>query len=287
MRKLLIKALLLGLIVSCTTEALDDTVLGEDNVVSKEDFDRYNTVNSAMGGFDKISEQVALNVQKTSKNSTSGCLSIELLISYQENPIPGFSKYDYYNKVVIDANKEQCEFNDWDGELEYYVAGALVSKWKDSTAFKKVQYDEGYVFDGYRVAEKNIELSNETIKVYDVFIDGVITNPSGDSYHYTTARNFIFENRFTSDEVVMLTESSSLEGIDQSFFIRSVSVADSPLVFKVACFDRSTFFEYPVEGLQEFSNSLGDDFTVDYGDGTCDKEIILTTPEGESITFDL
>ncbi len=99
MRNFLICTLILGLIVSCTTETTEDTVsTGED--ANKEDFDFYNSVNSAMGGFDKISEQASLDIQKLSKNSNSSCLSVELLITYQEDPIPGFSAYDYYSKLI-------------------------------------------------------------------------------------------------------------------------------------------------------------------------------------------
>jgi len=214
-------------------------------------------------------------------------VSIELLVSNQENPLPGFENYDYYSKMILDYTEEQCQFDDWSGKLEYYVAGVFQEKWKDSTVFKNVKGDNGYMFDGYRVAEQNAALSTETTKVFDVVIDGVITEPDGNSYRYTTNRNFIFENRFTENEVITLKGSSLVEGISQTYFMRSESVEGAPLVYKVACFDRANFLKYPVEGVLDFTSSFDVNFTIDFGDGTCDKEVTLTGAEGESIVFDL
>ncbi|WP_299441691.1 hypothetical protein [uncultured Aquimarina sp.] len=285
MRKFLICTVTLGLMASCAVEDMDDNVSIQNS--DKEDFELFNNLDLAMDGFDAISEQASTDVQGSSKNFKNSCVSIELLVSNQDNTLPGFSNYDYYSKMILDYTEEQCQFDDWSGKVEYYVAGVFNQKWKDSTIFKNVRGDDGYVFDGYRVAEQNEALSTETTKVFDVVIDGVITEPNGDSYRYTTNRNFAFENRFTSEEVITLEESSSLEGITQTFFMRTESVEGSPLVYKVACFDRFSFLKYPVQGSLDFSSSFGVNFNIDFGDGACDKEVTLTGDNGESTVFDL
>lgn len=285
MKKLLICIVALGLMASCAVEDMDDTITIQNS--DKENFEMYNSLDGAMDSFDLISEQAFNEVQTSSKSSSSSCASLELLIAYDENPIPGFENYDYYSKMVLNYTEEQCQFDDWTGRLEYYVAGVFQEKWKDSTVFKNVRGDEGYSFDGYRVAEQNDDLSTETTKVFDVIIDGVITEPDGDSYRYTANRNFTFENRFTADEVITLEESSLVEGITQTYFMKSESVSGNPLVYKIACFDRPTFLKYPVQGSLDFSSSFGVNFNIDFGDGSCDKEVVLTGDNGESIVFDL
>ncbi|MDH7445072.1 hypothetical protein [Aquimarina sp. 2201CG14-23] len=287
MRNFLICTLTLGLIVSCTVEDVDNTIDSSDQNNDKEKFELFNNLDVAMNGFDAISEQASVDVQGSSKSFKSSCVSIELLASNQDNTLPGFDNYDFYSKMILDYTEEQCQFDDWSGKVEYYVAGVFNSKWKDSTIFKNVRGDDGYVFDGYRVAEQNEALSNETTKVFDVVIDGVITDPNGDSYRYTTDRNFVFENRFTPEEVITLDESSSLEGINQTFFMRTESLDGAPLVYKIACFDRVNFLKYPVQGSMDFSSSFDVNFNIDFGDGACDKEVVLTGQNGESITFDL
>ncbi|PKV49767.1 hypothetical protein ATE84_1804 [Aquimarina sp. MAR_2010_214] len=283
MKKLLICALIFGLVVSCTKNDVDDSVSEQNN---KETFELSKTMNFAMDDFGKISEQASLNLKNSSKNSKETCFSIELLISYQEKPIPGFSGYDYYSKLILNDAGDQCQFDDWTGGLEYYVAENLLSKFKDSAVFKNVQYDQGYIFNGYRVAQKNEEQSTDDIPVFDVKIDGVISAPDGETYQYTTNRNFSFENRFTEQEVITLKESSSLENLKEPFFIKTKSVDGSPIVYKAACFEGLSFLKYPVQGLQEYSSNYGVNFNIDFGDGTCDRKVVLTSVEG-TITFDL
>lgn len=285
MRKFLICTITLGLIVSCDVEDMNDNVSVENS--DKENFELYKSLDLAMDSFDIISEQASLEVQNSTKNSKGSCVSIELLISNEENPLNGFEEYDYYSKMILDYTEDQCQFDDWTGKLEYYVAGVFNQKWKDSAVFKNVRGAEGYTFDGYRVAEQDEALSTETTKVFDVVIDGVITEPDGDSYRYTTNRNFSFENRFTAEEVITLKESSNVEGISQTYFMNSQSVEGKPLVYKVACFNRYNFLRYPVQGSLDFSSSFGINFNIDFGDGTCDKEVTLTGDNGESIIFDL
>ncbi|WP_378183057.1 hypothetical protein [Aquimarina sp. SS2-1] len=284
MRKFLICTVALGLMASCA-EDIDDNVSIQNS--DKENFEMYNSLDVAMDSFDLISEQASLEVQNSSKSSNNGCISIDLLIPFADNPVSGFEEYDYYNRMILDYTEEQCQFDDWTGKLEYYVAGVFNQKWKDSTVFKNVRGAEGYTFDGYRIAEQKAELSTETTKVFDVRIDGVITEPNGDSYRYTANRNFEFENRFTADEVITLQESSYVEGITQTFFMRSESVSGAPLVYKVACFNRYNFLRYPVQGSLDFSSSFGVNFNIDFGDGACDKEVTLTGDNGDSIVFDL
>ncbi|WP_299315180.1 hypothetical protein [uncultured Aquimarina sp.] len=285
MKKLLICTVGLGLMVSCAVEDMNDNVSIQNS--DKENFKIYNSLDGAMDSFDLISEAAFDDVQSSSKSFQESCVSVELLVSNQENPLLGFEGYDYYSKMILNYTEEQCQFNDWTGKLEYYVAGVFNQKWKDSTIFKNVRGNDDYMFDGYRVAEQNEALSTETTKVFDVIIDGVITEPNGDSYRYTTNRNFEFENRFTAEEVIILKESSSVEGITETFFMRSESVDGSPLVYKVACFNRFNFLKYPVQGSLVFSSSFGINFNIDFGDGACDKEVILTGDSGESIVFDL
>lgn len=285
MRKFLICTVTLGLIASCTVEDMDDNVSIQNS--DKENFEIFNSLDGAMDSFDIISEKAFEDVQSSSKSFQESCVSVELLVSNQENPLPGFEEYDYYSKMILNYTEEQCQFDDWTGKLEYYVAGVFNQKWKDSTIFKNVRGNDGHMFDGYRVAEQNEALSTETIKVFDVVIDGVITEPNGNSYRYTANRNFEFENRFTSEEVITLQESSSVEGITEAFFMKSESVDGAPLVYKVACFNRYNFLKYPVQGSLDFSSSFGVNFNIDFGDGACDKEVILTGDNGESIVFDL
>ncbi|SEL04644.1 hypothetical protein SAMN04487910_1555 [Aquimarina amphilecti] len=285
MKKLLICTVGLGLMASCAVEDVEDTVSIQNS--DKENFEMYHSLDGAMDGFDLISEAAFDEVQSSSKSSKSSCVSIELLVSNEETPLSGFEEYDYYSKMILNYTEEQCQFDDWSGKLEYYVAGVFNEQWKDSTVFKNVRGDEGYMFDGYRVAEQNPDLSTGTTKVFDVIIDGVITEPNGDSYRYTTNRNFTFENRFTADEVIILEESSLLEGITQTYFMKSESVANAPLVYKVACFNRFNFLKYPVQGALDFTSSFGVNFNIDFGDGSCDKEVTLTGDNGESIVFDL
>ncbi|WP_438422346.1 hypothetical protein [Aquimarina macrocephali] len=283
MKKLLICALIFGLVVSCTKNDVDDSVSEQNN---KETFELSKTVNFAMDDFGKISEQASLDLKKSSKNSKGTCFSIELLIPYQEKPIPGFSGYDHYSKMILNDAGDQCQFDDWTGSLEYYVAEDLPSKFKDSAVFKNVQYEQGYIFDGYRVAQKNEEQSTNDIPVFDVEIDGVITAPDGKTYHYTTNRNFSFENRFTEQEIITLKESSSLENLKEPFFVKSKSVDGSPIVYKAACFEGLSFLKYPVQGAQDYSSNFGVNFNIDFGDGACDRKVVLTSIEG-TITFDL
>lgn len=283
MRKLLILALVYGLVVSCTKDN-DDNIITEKN--NEETFELHKNLSLAMDDFGKISEQASLDVKKSSKSSNGPCLSIELLISYQENPIPGFSEYSYYNKLTLNNTGDQCQFDDWTGGLEYYVAEDLPSKFKDSTVFKDVGYDHGYSFNGYRIAQKNEVLSTDDIPVFDVKIDGVITAPDGVTYHYTTNRNFTFENRFTAEEVIILKESSSLENLVEPYFINTKSVDGAPLVYKAECFDGINFLKFPVEGEQDFSSNFGINFNINYGDGTCDRKVTLTATDG-TLTFDL
>ncbi|WP_405207926.1 hypothetical protein [Aquimarina sp. LLG6339-5] len=285
MKKLLICIAGLGLMVSCAVEDMDDTVSIQNS--DKENFEMYHSLDGAMDSFDLISESAFNEVQSSSRNSKSSCVSIELLVSNEEASLPGFEGYDYYSKMILDYREEQCQFDDWSGKLEYYVAGVFNEQWKDSTVFKNVRGHEGYTFDGYRVAEQNSTLSTETTKVFDVVIDGVITEPNGDSYRYTTNRNFTFENRFSADEVVILEESSLVEGITQTYFMKSESVENEPLVYKVACFNRLNFLRYPVQGSLDFTSSFGVNFNIDFGDGACDREVTLTGDNGESIIFDL
>ncbi len=287
MRNFLICTLTLGLIVSCAVEDVDDTgdISNQNN--DKENFELFNTLDLAMDNFGSISEQASVDIQGTSKNLKRSCASIELLISNQDNTLPGFNTYDYYSKMILNNTEEQCDFDDWSGEVTYYVAGVFNSKWKDSTVFKNVRGDDGYVYDGYRVAEQNDALSTDTTKVFDVIINGIITDPNDDSYRYTTDRNFTFENRFTEEEIVTLRESSSLDGINQTFFMKTISIEGKPLVYKVACFNRANFLKFPVQGSVDFSSSFDVNFNIDFGDGACDKEVTLTGQNGESIIFDL
>ncbi len=283
MKKLLICALIFGLVVSCTKNDVDDNVSEQNN---KETFELSKTVNLAMDDFGKISEQASLDLKNSSKSSKGTCFSIELLIPYQEKPIPGFSEYSHYSKLILNDAGDQCQFDDWTGSLEYYVAEDLPSKFKDSAVFKNVQYNRGYIFDGYRIAQKNEEQSTDDIPVFDVKIDGIITAPDGETYQYTTNRNFSFENRFTDQEIITLKESSSLENLKKPFFIKTKSVDGSPIVYKTACFEGLDFYKYPVQGAQDYSSNFGVNFTINYGDGTCDREVVLTSIEG-TITFDL
>ncbi|MBQ4822283.1 hypothetical protein [Aquimarina sp. MMG016] len=283
MKKLLICALSFGLVVSCTVEDVDNDISSSDD---QETFELYKNLDFAMDDFGRFSERASVELKNANKSSKGSCISVELLVPYQEYPINGFSEYEYYNKVVVNSNESSCRFDDWRGTIEYYVAGALTGKWKDSTVFKNVRGDEGYIFEGYRTANLVENLSNEEVQVYDVVIDGLITEPNGDAYEYTTNRNFVFTDRYTATETLVLEESSSLKGVSQEFFINSKTVDGNPIVFKRECFDGFNFLRYPVQGSQDFSSSFGVNFNVDYGDGTCDKEVTLTSDEG-SITFNL
>lgn len=283
MKKILIFAISLAFF-SCSEDDSNQNDIPQND---QQTFEDYNDINAFVTDLEKLSERSSDQVQNASKNNNGACFTLELLVSNTENPLPGFEDFDFYNKMIIDQTTDDCIFKDWGGKLEYYVAGIPNNKWKDSTVYKNVQYRDRRIYNGYRKSVLVPEMSNEEVQVYDVLIFGTIQGLDGDIYDYISVRNFEFRNRFTSDETITLKTGSSLISTTRPYSIYEDTLEGEPLIFKANCFEGFNFLKYPVSGSQDFSSNFGINFNIDYGDGSCDKQAVLTPVGGEPITIEL
>ncbi len=271
-------------VLSCSSDDATDQSIENDN---QKAFESYTKMSSEIDVFDQLSANASNDIENSSRSNKENCTTVNLLVSYQDSPISGFEEYDFYSELVLDFEKEGCQSNDWKGKYEFYIAGLGSLRLRDSAVFKNVEYRNGYKFDGYRVSIQNEALSNETSQVFDVVIDGLLTEPDGTPFRYRTQRNFTFENRFTKQEIITLIESSSLENLENSNLIETTSIIGFPLVYSAACFNGLDFLRYPVEGSQDFTSNFGVNFNINYGNGACDQEVALTGEDGNVIVFDL
>ncbi|MBP2834056.1 hypothetical protein J8281_17805 [Aquimarina sp. U1-2] len=284
MKQLILSAFVGITVLSCSNDDTSNTTIQNDN---QKAFETYMTASTAFQSFDQLTLDAFNDVKNTSRSSKQNCVAIDALLAYQDAPILGFEAYDFYSALSLDFEKDECQSNEWQGRFEFYIAGLGTTKLRDSAVFKNVTYQNGYSFDGYRLSVQDEALSDEVTQVFDVTIDGILTAPDGTALRYKTQRNFEFENRFTPQETIGLIESSSLEDLQNLRLIETTSVENSVVKYDATCFNGLEFLRYPIAGIQNFTSNFGVNFSINYGDGSCDREVVLTGEDGNQLVFDL
>lgn len=262
---------LLGVTFSCSenTDPLpvetDLTVVDDDVAVNQvyEDLDNFTlTVFQSLNfggrvlneGFDKICPGVDVTFNEEEKKITvdfgEGCTS------------PGGTVRK--GKIVFTYNQN------------FLFPGAKVI-----AVFESYEVD-GLAVQGTRTIEnQNIDIFNNRVTLKVTVTDGKVTWPDGTFVTYTTTQERVVTLNEQNGYEISITGNASGKsraGLDYT------TTVTSPLLVTQDCVETGVLV--PSSGVMEFNYS-GFNVSVDYGDGQCDKNIIITYPGGtREVTLD-
>jgi hypothetical protein len=102
-----------------------------------------------------------------------------------------------------------------------------------------------------------------------IFTDGKTIEWNSERTRKWNTNNTFFD--FTDDEVMVAGRATgkSREGVNFTMLIEN----NQPLLWKASCFTSSNYVA--VSGILKITPSIGPEYTVDYGDGSCNKEVTV------------
>lgn len=274
MKKLMLISWAIVFLGACNNDNNGETTVNSQasNTLERlREFDQQLQDASGIEQFNVSSERL-FGKLKSSKNE---CLETSFNLQVEGANVVGFSSYTQYSLIVIDYLNDDCASNGWNGRLEYYIANDTENGLKDSLVLKNVSYGAGYGFTGYRMSKENPGQATLQEQSWDAVINVVVADLDGKQHQFNSTRSLIFRDRFTTNEQIKLIEDTTVTGIDENYFVNAKSSVNAPLLFDASCFDGASFLKYPTKGIHDFTSSLSQPFTVDYGTGNCDKEVMI------------
>jgi len=152
---------------------------------------------------------------------------------------------------------------------------------------KVVAVFEGYEVDGLLVQgtrtieNQNLDILNNRVTLKVTVEDGKVTWPDGTFVTYTSTQERIVTLSEENGYEISITGNASGKsraGLDYT------TTVTSPLLVTQDCVETGVLV--PSSGVMEFNYS-GFTVSVDYGDGPCDKNILITYPGGtKELTVD-
>ncbi|SDL63338.1 hypothetical protein SAMN05421823_107106 [Catalinimonas alkaloidigena] len=186
--------------------------------------------------------------------------------------------------ITIDFGTENCLCKD-----DRYRRGKIIATYEGTyqTAGTTVTItlDDYYVNDFHVEGTKRVinKGENEAGNLwYEVSVQGTITRPDGRQFSHTSThqREWLEGNSTQAwgDDVFGITGNAS--GVSARGIVHTTEIEEA-IIIKRAC-------RFPVSGIATFTREGGlvdRSLTIDYGDGACDNEAVVTNTRGQSATI--
>lgn len=276
---LILAAVALGLTTACGEKEKDEEV--------SNDFSTETDYNTAQSDFNAVLRDVdeafdATDGDNSSSQKNAGCT----VSSYSTLELYADSTGEYPHKLTIDYEQANCQFFEVkEGKLEVFFVGSRAKgDLKDSIAFTGYSVD-GRMITGYKKVEQTS--ATEDTWVFDVYTNAVITFEDGSEISYesnrTRTRTGISTRWDVSDDAWSIDEMTT--GINRNGDEIEIYTSE-PMLYDAACLEESRRF--PVGGVRTARNVTNDyERTLDFGEGECDREVIITTINGATFSLTL
>ncbi len=275
---------------SCQTsqEIEPNAPVPAETISAESQWQTYQSLEQALGVVNQSLSSLYQEIRKGSGEKSLGaefpCGSFFFFVNSQENPVPGFGSYDFYNSLTLQFGEPDCP-NDFlkNGSIELYFGGLLENRWKDSLVLNQIQLADQTTLSAYRSSTVLPELSESGSEVFQVLTGADITLSGGERYALTLKEQITYQHRFTAEEIQTRVVEAEIQDFNAnlSFTVKTAQ----PLLSLARC---NPPLAYPVSGRLDFENDLFFlNFSIDYGDGTCDNQALLIPFIGNPVEIDL
>lgn len=238
----------------------------------------FNTI------FKDVDESMDIKDENASKLRTVAvsCVTSSNVAIFPDSAVGGYSSY---LEVDFATTCTDASFKNRSGKVKVFYSGSRVAgDFKDSVIFSGFKLD-GRTISGYSLTKQTLATTDEWD--FEITINGKITSSTNEVITYVanrTRKHTGLATRFNfTDDIFTITGSSS--GKNSKGDVVSSDIV-TPVVITGSCLQ--TYYRIPVEGKVTFKNSTKSlTRSLDYGDGTCDREVLITTNDGNTFKWSL
>ncbi len=238
----------------------------------------FNTV------FKDVDEAMDINddSQTNLRSLATSCVTKGNVTLYPDSAV---GNYTSYLEIDFSTTCTDASFKNRSGKvLVFYSGKRITGDFKDSVIFSSFKLD-GKTVSGYSITKQTAATNDEWD--FDIYVNGKITTTSNEVITYEANRQRKHSGlstrfNFTDDKFVI---TGSASGKNSKGDLVSSEIV-TPVVINGSCLE--TYYRIPVEGKVTFKNNTKNiTRSLDYGSGTCDREVTIITNDGNSFKWSL
>ena len=272
----LLSFLTLGIVQSCS-----DTEPAPRSG-SLDDVQAASLVDGANEDLNGIALEAMAEISQNQGGIAAGTQADGYPFTYTGKATCSTNTIDFDNQIITIDFGEGCTNNDGkfrEGQIEIHftdyrnVEGAVITTSSDNFKVENI---------GITGTRTLTNTGNEAENEWSYAIrleDGVITFQDGSTrtFEGDKSRTWKFDEQ---TEELTITETGKIYGTNRLRLTYNEEIT-TPLLYKGSCAEEAAI---PVSGAREITIA-NQTFGIDYGSGDCDKEVLITWPNGEEQTF--